>query len=302
MWARLFLPLAAFVAILFFFTPSTAVPQGTIHQEQSLYRNIYVTQRGDELCMVFRAQRALGRESCKLLSDPDRLVFQYTRMAMSGLYVVPRPRRILIVGLGGGSVPSALQEMMPDAKIDVVEIDDAVYRIAREYFEFAAGPNMRVFIEDGRVFVRRAASRAERYDLVFLDAFEDDYIPEHMLTQEFLEEVRAIMTPDGAIVANTFSASALYDHESVTYHAVFGPFFNLKFGNRVIVGKLGGLPSDAELRENSAVWAAALEPRNVVPDFFLTLMDRRTDWDPNARILTDQYSPSNVLNAMERGS
>ena len=43
-----------------------------------------------------------------------------------------------------------------------------------------------------------------------LDAFDADYIPEHMLTREFLQEVKSIMAPGGVIVANTFSDSALY--------------------------------------------------------------------------------------------
>lgn len=300
MLVRVFLPLAAFMAILFLLTPSTAVPDGTIHQEQSLYRNIYMTQRGDELCMVFRAHRSLGRESCKVLSNPDHFVFQYTRMMMSGLYLNPNPERILIIGLGGGSITSALQAMLPETKIDTVEIDAVVYRLAQDFFAFEPGPNTRVFIQDGRVFVRRALNRGEKYDLILLDAFEDDYIPEHMLTREFLEEVRSIMAPGGVVVANTFSASALYDHESVTYRTVFGPFFNMKFGNRVIVGTAGELPSDEVVRANAQVWEAELERRGASPEFFLTLLDRRTDWDPEARILTDQYSPSNLLNAMPR--
>ena len=61
------------------------------------------------------------------------------------------------------------------------------------------------------------------YDLVMLDAFNEDYIPEHMLTREFLQELKAVMTPNGTIVANTFSGTELYDHESTTYKAVFGP-------------------------------------------------------------------------------
>ena len=86
--------------------------------------------------------------------------------------------------------------------------------------------------------MKRVASQKPNYDMVLLDAFDADYIPEHMLTKEFLEEVRSIMAPDGVIVANTFSNSALYDHESVTYRAVFGPFFNLKLGNRIIIGRV----------------------------------------------------------------
>jgi spermidine synthase len=136
-----------------------------------------------------------------------------------------------------------------------------------------------------------------------LDAFETDYIPEHMLTREFLEEVKAIMAPDGVIVANTFSDSALYDHESVTYRTVFGPFFNLKLGNRIILGRAGGVsPADdlALARKNAALFEAQFKSRGTGSDFLLPLLKTNIDWDPSSRLLTDQYSPSNLLNALPR--
>jgi spermidine synthase len=270
---------------------------GMLHQERSLYRNIYVTQEGDERCLLFRARRGAGRESCKLMSDPDRLVFEYTQMMLAGLYLNPQPKRILLIGLGGGTIPSALQELTPGARLDVVELDPAVDRVARRYFGFKPAANTRVYIQDGRVFVRRAQRQRQAYDLVLLDAFEADYIPEHMLTREFLEEVKSIMAPRGVLVANTWSSSGLYDHESTTYASVFGDFFNMKLGNRVIVTQLGGLPDATTLRRAAQAWEPKLAPRGATSAFLLPLLRSRPDWDPKARILTDQYSPSNVLNA-----
>jgi spermidine synthase len=296
------LPLCAALALALTAAGAQAQEQRTIHQERSLYRNISVVQTGDERCMLFRARRGLGRESCMLVSNPDKLVFEYAPMMLSSLFLNPNPRRVLVIGQGGGTLPTALQKMVPDAAIDVVEIDGAVDRIARQYFDFKPGPRTRVFIEDGRVFVKRAARDPVRYDLVMLDAFEADYIPEHMLTQEFLQEVKAIMTPNGVLAANTFSSSALYDHESTTSRSVFGTFYNLKLGNRVILARLGGLPDTAAIRANAAKWAAEYRRRGADADSTVTLMDIRTDWDQNARILTDQYSPSNVLNTLPRGN
>src|SRR5438094_10462446 len=106
--------------------------QQLLHQERSLYRNIFVTQDGDERCMLFRYPRPFGRESCKLLHDPDKLIFDYTQMMLSGLYLNANPKKILVTGEGGATIISALQEMLPDAQIDVVEIDAAVDRVARQ--------------------------------------------------------------------------------------------------------------------------------------------------------------------------
>jgi spermidine synthase len=272
-----------------------------IHQERSLYRNIFVFEDRGQRCLAFRKRRDFGRESCMKLSDPDFLVFDYTRMMMAALFVDPEPKRILIIGLGGATLPTALQEMLPNTQIDVVEIDEAVQRAARDYFSYRPGPNEKVYIDDGRVYVRRyARQHGPAYDMVMLDAYADDYIPEHMLTREFLTEVKSIMTPNGVIVANTWPGYGLYDHESTTYASVFGTFYNMKTGNRVIVGRVGGLPPAATLRANAQAWSARLRARGADTGWLLRLMETRPDWRADARILTDQYSPSNLLNAMGR--
>jgi spermidine synthase len=281
---------------------SANAQQQLLHQERSLYRNIFVTQDGDERCMLFRYPRPFGRESCKLLHEPNKLIFDYTQMMLAGLYLNPNPTRILVIGEGGGTIPTALQEMLPNTQIDLVEIDKAVDGVARQYFEFKPGPKTRVFIEDGRVFVKRMIPQKPNYDLVLLDAFDADYIPEHMLTREFLQEVKSIMTPNGVIVANTFSDSALYDYESVTYRTVFGSFFNLKLANRIIVGRASGISPDdlTNAKKNAISLEAELTRRGTGSNFLLPLLSTKVDWNPSTRVLTDQYSPSNLLNAIPR--
>ena len=284
--------LVALLVVLVGSAPASA-QQRLLHQERSLYRNIFVTDSGDEICMLFRYPVPLGRESCKL-------IFDYTQMMMAGLYLNPKPAKLLIIGEGGGSIPTAIQEMYPDIQIDLVEIDAAVDRVAKRFFDFKPGPKMRVFIEDGRVFVKRIRAQNPQYNMIMLDAFDADYIPEHLLTREFLQEVKSILAPDGVIVANTFSNSALYDYESVTYRAVFGPFYNLKLGNRIIIAKNNGLPPISEIRANAQLVEAQFQRRGTGQSFLLPLFNTGTDWNPNTRVLTDQYSPSNLLNALPR--
>jgi spermidine synthase len=252
--------------------------------------------------MLFRYPRPAGRQSCKLLNQPEKLLADYTQMMLAGLYLNPKPSHVLIIGEGGGTIPTALQEMVPDAQIDLVELDQSVDEVARAFFDFRPSSKTRVTIQDGRVFVKRMIRQKPSYDLVFLDAFDADYIPEHMLTREFLQEVKSEMAPQGVIVSNTFSVSALYDNESATYRAVFGPFFNLKRANRVILGRVGGITrDDLEVAVTNAI---LLEPefakRGTGSKFLLPLLSRQVDWDTNARLLTDQYSPSNLLNSVPR--
>lgn len=268
-----------------------------IHSERSLYRNIMVTDEDGLRCLTFRRLGSGDRQTCYRLKDPKELVFPYARMMIGSLYLNPDPARILIIGLGGGTLPMTLRDLLPDAQINVVEIDPAVVKVARTYFNFKDDTKMTVSVEDGRVFVKRQMKTDAKYDLIMLDAFEDDYIPEHMLTKEFLTEVKSLLTPDGVLAANTFSSSRLYPFESVTYTAVFGPFYNLKLANRVIWAQNGTLTSLDTIRANAQKLAPQFEKYSLSSDHVLTAIANKPDWDLKTRVLTDQYSPSNLLNA-----
>ena len=234
------------------------------HSERSLYREVLVYEENGLRCMCFTRQCRIGRQSCIDPRNPDHFALNYTRMMLAGtLFAHEDPRRVLIVGLGGGSIATALRKLS--------ELD-------------------------GRVFVKRAAREGRQYDVILLDAFDHEYIPEHLLTREFLLEVKALMAPRGVLVANTFSSSRLYDHESTTYASVFGTFYNLKRENRVIVTRLGGLPTQQELAQRAARYEAALRPFGADTASLLKMFNTQVDWDTGARVLTDQYSPANLLN------
>ena len=287
--------LAIALAGAFAFLPLAAVAV-ELHTERSLYRNIVVLEDDGIRCMKF-GRTAGGRQTCQALAEPDRMVFDYTRMMMAALYLNPSPQRILIIGLGGGTLPRALQKLFPAAKIDAVEIDPAVVRVAGKYFGFVPGARTEVFEEDGRVFAKRMGKQGIRYDLVMLDAFDHEYIPEHMLTREFLIEVRSLLSDRGVLAGNTFSTSKLFDHESATYYSVFGDFFGLKQNNRVILVRLGDLPAKADIVRNADLLDARLKPLGIDKAWLLPQIVIEHDWPAGTRVLTDQYSPSNLLNS-----
>ena len=286
------------ILVAAFLLSHSVVLAEAIHEERSKYRDITVTQVGDRRCLLFNVHRGDRNQTCMMVDDRDLLVFDYTRMSFSGLLLKPDPEDILVIGLGGGSIPMTFADLFPNAKIDVVEIDEAVVRVAEEYFYYSDTDNMTVYVDDGRPFIKRAGIRGQKYDYIVLDAFSGDYIPEHMLTREFLEEVKAIMTEDGVLVANTFSTSRLYDHESVTYQRAFGEFYNFKLptsGNRIIITQLDTLPPRGEMVEESRRIAPSLEKYGVRLTEYPRRLTTRVDWDMSRRELTDQYSPGNLL-------
>lgn len=279
--------LAGCAAVLAAYALVTAPAPRLKHTEPSTFAPILVIEEHGQRCMNFTEIEDNGRQTCFDLSEPDKMVFAYTRMMTSALFVMPQPGNVLIVGLGGATIPSAFEKILPDAIIDTVEIDPAVVRVAEGYFGYRQGPRQRVFVEDGRAFVERAQREGRQYDMVMLDAFDVDYIPAHLLTREFLQQVRAILSPNGVLVANTFTNSHMYDQESATYAAVFGNFFNLREGNRVLIASRGLLPDDRVLAQNARALADMLARFGIDPEHALRLFSRERDWNEDAVVLTD---------------
>jgi spermidine synthase len=285
------------LALLAFCSPLAA---REIHREQSLYQNILVIESDGLRCMQFSVRKDQRNQSCMELRRPQRLALVYSRMMLAGLLLDPAPQHILMVGLGGGSIPKALAALYPNASVDIVEIDPAVVEVARDYFDFRPTEQMHIYVQDARVWGKRAAFRARRYDLILLDAFNGDYIPEHLMTREYLSETRALLDDGGVLVSNTFAISALYHNESVTYADVFGTFFNFKSrdsANRIIIARRGALPVRASLDATARSLDAALTPLGVPIRRYPVRMSAEADWNLQARVLTDQYSPANLLKA-----
>jgi spermidine synthase len=280
-----------------------------LHEERSVYTRIIVEDSNRLRCLKFTLKREDSTQTCINLNYPKRMVFSYTQMSMASLLLNPNPASVLIVGLGGGTLPMALRDLLPEALIDTVEIDEAVVRVAKEYFGYREDEYNRAIIRDARVYGKRSALRGLTYDLIILDAFNGEYIPEHLMTVEFLEEMRALLSDDGVLVANTFASSRLYDFESATYAAVFGNFLNFRgssTGNRVILVPQAKLPADRRdaldtqtLRARAAALQDGLNPYGVpitkYAGTLAALSKKKPDWDADTRPLTDQFSPANVL-------
>ncbi len=302
---------AAMVVLTLAATVNRSADATIIHRERSLYSTVLVNKNDTILCLAFSIKRDQRNQSCIDTRSPQDMVFSYTRMMMAALLFNPEPKRVLVIGLGGGTLPSAIAELYPDVIIDAVEIDSAVVEVARNFFNYRPHPGTSVTVADGRLFVKRRAGLQQRqgeaagpgYDLVLLDAFNGDYIPEHMMTQEFLAELRSVMSPDGILAANTFAISDLYHHESATYASVFGDFHNFRLpdtGNRVIITGRNALPDPLTLGGRAAELDVRLSRYGVYLTDYLELIEGVRDWNPDARLLTDQYSPANLLQGAPR--
>src|SRR5438445_7248364 len=123
---RLGLYAGAFTALAAF----GCAAQTVIHEKASPYNTIIVTEDHKGMrTLLF--ERGGGRQSVVKPGDPDHLELPYARVALAGLALCEEPRRMLVVGLGGGSLPMFLRAHYPAATIDVAEIDPDVVDVAR---------------------------------------------------------------------------------------------------------------------------------------------------------------------------
>lgn len=108
------------------------------------------------------------------------------------------PRSILILGVAGGTDARIFRTAFPGARITGVEIDPALIALGKKYMQLN-GALDRIVIADGRSFLR---SDTEKYDLIIVDVYNQEYIPFHMATVEFFEIVRRKLAPGGVAAMN----------------------------------------------------------------------------------------------------
>jgi spermidine synthase len=82
--------------------------------------------------------------------------------------------------------------------VDAVEIDPRLTQLGRRWFDLD-GPHLRTITADARPFLRRAEGR---YDVIFVDAYRQPYVPFYLATREFFALARDRLAPGGVVLVN----------------------------------------------------------------------------------------------------
>ncbi|MGB7947446.1 MAG: fused MFS/spermidine synthase, partial [Candidatus Binatia bacterium] len=186
-------------AIMMAWAPALWARMKTLVEKDTFYHRIRIEEDEEARYMYF--DRTL--QSAMNLKDPTALRLIYSRYTSLGFAFRPDAKKILIIGLGGGSIPKKLQKEFPSLELDVVEIDPEVIQMAKSHFNVREGKNLRLHAADGRLFLNRTA---HQYDIILIDAYYSDAMPFHLATREFFELAQRKLTPNGIIVANLISA------------------------------------------------------------------------------------------------
>lgn len=171
----------------------------TILQKDTFYHRIRIEEDDEARYMYF--DRTL--QSAMNLKDPTALRLIYSRYTSLGFAFRPDAKKMLLIGLGGGSIPKKLNKEFPNLEIDAVEIDPEVIKMAKDHFNVRESKNLRLHAQDGRLFLTRTQNQ---YDIIMLDAYFTDAMPFHLATKQFFELAQKKLTPNGVVVANLISA------------------------------------------------------------------------------------------------
>lgn len=288
------------VALLF-----AAVAEGAVrHRSQSAHNQITVEDKGGYRMLRFNG----SMETRLLIANPLLGHFEYTDYFQMPLLWNPKAKRVLVMGLGGGSTQRAFQHYFPTVHVDTVELDPTVAKVAKEWFGVKENKTHKIHISDGRGYLRRNKER--KYDAIMMDAYSSNtygsFIPYHLATKEFFQLAAEDLTVNGVLAYNVIGTYNEWRADIVgsmyrTMKTVFPHVYHFPAAdsrNIVLVGvkaKTGGLTS-ATLRARLDLLRRA-QPK--LPAHFGPRLGRIQANAPlsaaKSPVLTDDHAPISKL-------
>jgi spermidine synthase len=177
------------------FRPDAGTSAELLYGRTTAYQTLVVKQRGG-----VRYLESDGVQQAAVQLADGEPAMRYPRFAAASLLLNPHPRRLLALGMGGGSVGSYLQRRLPALDVDYVDIDPAVPELAQRFLLLRPGPRTTIHIADGRRFLAAAGRRA--WDVVYCDTYIGRSVPFHLTTIEFLDEVKRHLDAEGIFGLN----------------------------------------------------------------------------------------------------
>lgn len=138
------------------------------------------------------------------IDNPDDLVLEYTQAMMGFLLFKPEPKRIGMIGLGGGSLPKFCYRFLQKTTIEVAEIDPQVIGLRRAFHIPDDDERLSVRCIDGAEFVREADAW---FDVLLVDGFDKSGQPPQLCSQQFYDACHDSLAQDGIMVVNLLAAA-----------------------------------------------------------------------------------------------
>jgi spermidine synthase len=173
-----------------------------IYEKESAYNYIQVVREGKRVGLMLNEGRAIHS-----IYNPDELLtggpWDYWAIApyFSQGFQQSDYKSLAMIGSAAGTASHIVSNVYGDIPMDGVEIDPEIVDVGRRYFALASLPSVTTHIEDGRTYLQ-TGGRDKKWTVIGIDAYRQPYIPFHLTTVEFFQEVKDHLTPDGAVMIN----------------------------------------------------------------------------------------------------
>jgi len=190
------------------------------------YRKPFVVDDG----VVRRLHFSLAYVQSEMdINNPYALNIGYTRKMMAFLMFLPRPKHVLIIGLGGGSLTKFCYRELSRARITTVEIDEDVIAFGELFGVPTPDTRMAIVHADAADYL---ATPADRADVILLDGFDKIGIVPAFCDAQFYQNLRARLRPGGMLVMNVAgSAEMRQAHLSLVADAFMDNVIEQEVGN-----------------------------------------------------------------------
>ncbi|MEK7124572.1 MAG: fused MFS/spermidine synthase [Patescibacteria group bacterium] len=238
------------------------------------------------------------------LIGSDELAYDYTKYYK--LYEIFNKdiKNALVIGGGAYSIPKAILKDLPNATVDVSEIEPEIFEIVKKHFRVQDNPRLKNFVKDGR---RVLYDSPKKYDLIFGDAYSSFFsIPQHLATKEFFELAKEKMNDNGVFIANVIGSieekpKSFALSEIKTFKSVFenSYFFATKLTDLQKVQNLifVGYKSDKIMNFNSPEITGS--ENKIISGLSEKLIDLSKYDFSRQYILTDNFAPVDYLISKE---
>jgi spermidine synthase len=195
-----------------------AAAQDYTESFDTIYNSLTIQRTGTLVELRARSRAGVFRESAVDLADPLTLQVPYSKTLYAGLFFQPKPKKVLMVGLGGAGFHRLFAVAFPDTLLQSVELDPKVVELTRDRLYFRQTDKTPVATQDGRIYIKRSQ---EKWDWIILDAYRGGYVPPHLKTKEFYEECAAKLETNGVLITNLHATTALFYADLKTLAEVF---------------------------------------------------------------------------------
>jgi len=232
------------------------------------------------------------RHSYVDLKDPTHLEYTYTRWIADGIDAMNPPKAPLdavFIGGGGFTLPEWLAATRPGSRSEVLELDAELVEVDEERLGLHTSPALRARTGDARISMIDVPTSSA--DVVVGDAFGHHTVPWHLMTAEWLDEVRRVLKPGGLYALNVIdfpplellkaeAATLLDAFADVRLVAVRGPYGQPYGGNEIFYASDRPMPKQAGSSAEGAVTYVRGDVEQMAGD---------------AEVLRDDYAPVDQL-------